>query len=342
MVDWFGISRVVGEPGVLPQRAQKLDASLPLREGELLIDVERLNIDAASFKQLKAQCGGDAKALAGAVEAIVAERGKMQNLVTHSGGMLVGKIREVNAKHPQFSTLQVGQRIATLVSLTLTPLAIRRINAVKLDIDRVDIEGHAILFPSGIFALLPDDLPETLSLAALDVAGAPALVARYVKPGMTVLMLGAGKSGALCLAQARAAMAGQGELIAADISQSALDSLKQLELCDRSLVIDATAAVATMEKVAALTNGRMADLVINCASVANTEMASVLSCRDGGQVIFFSMATSFTAAALGAEGVGKDVTMVVGNGFVPGHAELTFKLLKENPRLKAFFAERYC
>ena len=52
-MDAYGLSRVVGEPGVLPQRARKLDPSLPLRDGELLIDVESLNIDAASFKQLK-------------------------------------------------------------------------------------------------------------------------------------------------------------------------------------------------------------------------------------------------------------------------------------------------
>jgi L-erythro-3,5-diaminohexanoate dehydrogenase len=81
--------------------------------------------------------------------------------------------------------------------------------------------------------------------------------------------------------------------------------------------------------------------MINCASVGNTEMATVLSVRDGGTAIFFSMATSFTAAALGAEGVGKDVTMVMGNGYVPGHAELTLDLLRSEPALRAFFEERY-
>ena len=84
-----------------------------------------------------------------------------------------------------------------------------------------------ILFASGLYAKLPDDLPETLALAALDVCGAPALVARYVKPGMTVAVLGAGKSGALCLAQARrAARAGRGQLLALDICQDALEALQ--------------------------------------------------------------------------------------------------------------------
>jgi L-erythro-3,5-diaminohexanoate dehydrogenase len=75
--------------------------------------------------------------------------------------------------------------------------------------------------------------------------------------------------------------------------------------------------------------------------VAGTELSSILAVRDGGKVIFFSMATSFTAAALGAEGVGKDVTMLVGNGYLPGHAELTLDLLRSQPRLRSLFEQRY-
>lgn len=339
--DPYGLSRVVGARGVLPQRAQQLDPSLPLREGELLIDVESLNIDAASFRQLKEAAGGDSAKMIEAIRSIVASRGKMQNPVTGSGGMLLGRVREVSPTHPAAGQLKSGDRIATLVSLTLTPLVITEVRALKLEIDRVDVTGHAILFASGLFAKLPDDLADTLSLAALDVAGAPALVGRYVKPGMTVVMLGAGKSGALCLAQARELMQGQGRLIALDISDKALGALKAIGLCDETVVCDATQGVEVMAKVAAVTGGALADLVVNVASVANTEMASILSVKDGGSVIFFSMATSFTGAALGAEGVGKDVTMIVGNGYVPGHAELTLGLLRRNEKLRALFSERY-
>ncbi len=340
-MDAYGLGRVVGEKGVLPQRAKKIDPSLPLRDGELLIDVESLNIDAASFKQLKEAAGGDTAKIAAAIEAIVTERGKMQNPVTGSGGMLIGRIKEISPTHPAASTLKVGDRLATLVSLTLTPLVIDEIRAVKPEIDRVDIRGRAILFASGIYAKLPDDLPDTLSLAALDVCGAPALVARYVKPGMRVVMLGAGKSGALCLAQARESMQGQGQLIALDISQPALEALSALGLCDAFAKVDATQGVEVMETISKLTDGKLADLVVNCASVPNTEMASILSVRDGGTVIFFSMATSFTTAALGAEGVGKDVQMIVGNGYVPHHATLTLELLRRQAGLRKLFEQRY-
>jgi len=58
-------------------------------------------------------------------------------------------------------------------------------------------------------------------------------------------------------------------------------------------------------------------------------------------VIFFSMATSFTAAALGAEGVGKDATLIIGNGYAPGHAELALGLVRRNAVLRAFFEQRF-
>ncbi|RKH54630.1 L-erythro-3,5-diaminohexanoate dehydrogenase [Corallococcus aberystwythensis] len=339
--DSYGLSRVVGEKGVLPQRARKLDPSLPCREAELLIDVESLNIDAASFKQIKDDVGGDPARIASRIQDIVLERGKMQNPVTGSGGMLIGRVKELGAQHPANGVLKPGDRIATLVSLTLTPLVIEEVKAVHADIDRVDIRGHALLFASGIYAKLPEDMPDTLSLAALDVCGAPALVARYVRPGMTVAVLGAGKSGALCLAQARRSLESRGKLLALDISQKALDALSAIGLCDEALKVDATQGVDVMEAVQKATGGQLCDLVVNCASVGNTEMASLLSVKDGGTVIFFSMATSFTTAALGAEGVGKDVTMLVGNGYVPGHAALTLDLLRTEPALRQLFEARY-
>ncbi len=340
-IDRYGLGRVVGETGVLPQRAQKLDPSLPLRAGELLIDVDSLNIDAASFKQIKEATGGDREKVIAMIRDIVATRGKMQNPVTGSGGMLIGRVREIHPEHPASGELKAGDRIATLVSLSLTPLVIEEVRDLRPEIDRVDIRGHAILFASGLYAKLPTDMPDTLALAALDVCGAPALVARYVKPGMTVAVLGAGKSGALCLAQARRQLGGKGRLLALDVSERALQTLHGLGLCDDALKVDATRAVDVMEAVSRATGGGLCDLVVNCASVPQTEMASILSVKDGGTVILFSMATSFTAAALGAEGVGKDATMIIGNGYVPGHADLTLQLLRDEPKLRRLFEERY-
>jgi L-erythro-3,5-diaminohexanoate dehydrogenase len=338
-MDPYGLRRVVAPPGVLPQRADRLDPTLPLGEDELAIDVEALNVDAASFRQIEGAVGTDPAAIAAEVARLVAARGKLQNPVTGSGGMLIGRVAEVGPRHPAAGTLRPGDRVATLVSLTLTPLALERITAVRPEIDRVECRGRAVLFATGLWARLPDDLPETLVLAALDVCGAPALVLRHLQPGMRVLLLGAGKAGALVAAAVREAQGGRGWVLAADRSRAALDDLRRLGAVDDAVEVDATDAVGTAEKLRRA--GPPFDLVVNCCSVAGTEMTSLLAVRDGGTVLFFSMATSFTGAALGAEGIGRDATLVIGNGYVPGHADLTLDLLRRQPRLRALFEQRY-
>ncbi|BDG04979.1 L-erythro-3,5-diaminohexanoate dehydrogenase [Anaeromyxobacter oryzae] len=338
-MDPYGLRRVVSPPGVLPQRAEVLDPSLPLGEDELAISVEALNVDAASFRQIEGAVGRDPDRIAAELLRLVRARGKLHNPVTGSGGMLIGRVSAVGPRHPAAAVLRPGDRIATLVSLTLTPLRLDRIRAVRPEIDRVECDGEAILFATGLWAELPEDLPETLALAALDVCGAPALVARHVRPGHRVLVLGAGKSGALVAVQARESLGATGALLVADRSEAALDALATLGVADARLRVDATDPLAVLAEVEAA--GGRCDVVVSCASVPGTEMAAILSARDGGTVVFFSMATSFTAAALGAEGVGKDATLVIGNGYVPGHARLTLELLRRNPALGRLFQERY-
>ncbi len=338
-MDPYGLRRVVSPRGALPQRADVLDPALPLGEDELSIAVEALNVDAASFRQLEAAAGGDPARIGEEILRIVRARGKLHNPVTGSGGVLVGRVRAVGPRHPAAGALAPGERVATLVSLTLTPLRLDRIRAVRPEVERVECEGEAILFASGLWSRLPGDLPEPLALATLDVCGAPALAARLVRPGLRVLVLGAGKSGALVAAQARELLAATGEVVAADRSEEALDAVARAGLCDRTLRVDATDAVATLAAVRDA--GGPFDLVVNCASVPGTELASILSVRDGGTVLFFSMATSFTAAALGAEGVGKDATLLVGNGYVPGHAALALDLVRRNAGLRALLEARF-
>ena len=116
----------------------------------------------------------------GAVLDIIAGRGKMQNPVTGSGGMLTGVVDEAGPASPL--GLAAGDRIATLVSLSLTPLAVTD-GLARWDgqSEQVPCAGHAILFGRSIAAVLPADLPAGLALAVLDVCGAPALTERVVR-----------------------------------------------------------------------------------------------------------------------------------------------------------------
>ena len=332
--DLLGLHRVLEPIGSLPQAAHRLNPSLPIANNELLIDVDVLNIDAASFHQLR-QSGDD---VAEQIRNIVAERGKMHNPVTGSGGMLLGTVREVGPDHP--SDFQPGDRIATLVSLTLTPLHLQSIGTVHLERDQVEVTGHAILFASGLASRIPDSLPQDVVLAALDVAGAPAQVARLVQPGMTVGLLGTGKAGTLAAAAARHAMGPTGRLVGFDIDPNALNRLTDWGYLDDSRVVNAKDPVAVRDAANAMTHDRGCDVMISATPVPDTEMGAVLACREGGTVIYYGMATSFTAAALGAEGLGRDVTMVIGNGYVPGHAELTLQLIQREAPLREWLSSR--
>lgn len=339
----YGTHRVISPEGVLPQPADKLDNNMDqIWDNEILIDVQTLNIDSASFTQIEQQAGGDKQKIAEIMLDIVARQGKHRNPVTGSGGMLLGTVEQIGDALKGKTDLKVGDKIATLVSLSLTPLRIDRIKEIRADIDQVDIDGKAILFESGIYAKIPADLPEKLALSALDVAGAPAQTAKLVKPGDTVLIIGAGgKSGMLCCYEAKKRAGVTGRVIGLCHSERSTERLKKLGFCDVVFSADATKPVAVMEKIEQLTDGRMADVTINNVNIPDTEMTSILSTRNDGVVYFFSMATSFTKAALGAEGVGSDVTMIVGNGYTKGHAEITLQELRESKALRDIFTELY-
>jgi len=327
---------------VLPQGAWKIDNSMVPAANEILIDVQALNIDSASFTQIKADAGGDLARIEAAVRDIVRQRGKLHNPVTGSGGMLIGTVREIGPALAGRIELAPGDRIATLVSLSLTPLVIERVKAIHPERDQIEIDGQAILFETGLYARLPDDIPQRTALAILDVAGAPAQTARLVQRGDTVLVIGGGgKSGTLCIYEARKRAGALGCVIGLSPFEADCHRMRELGWVDHALQVDATDAVAVMEAVAAVTGGRMADVTINCVNIKHTEMGSILATREGGRIYFFSMATSFTAAALGAEGVGKDVEMIVGNGYARGHAAQALNLLRESPELRRLFEERY-
>ncbi|GAA3823831.1 L-erythro-3,5-diaminohexanoate dehydrogenase [Nocardioides panacisoli] len=336
--DPTGLHRVVDDRPVLPQAAERLDTRRELWPDEVRVRVERLNLDAASFRQLEQEHGGDGAAVRDAVLGIVAARGKMQNPVTGSGGMLIGTVEEVGPASPL--GLVPGQRIATLVSLTLTPLLITD-GLARWDgrSEQVPCDGHAVLFGRSIAAPLPEDLPDALSLAVMDVCGAPALTERvvrgYDRPTVAVVG-GAGKSGSLSLVAARAA--GAGRTIGVVPTRAEAEVLTRAGIADAVAVADARDPVALRAAVGEA--GGPADVTVVCVDVPGCEGGAVLATRDGGTVVFFSMATSFSAAALGAEGLAADVTMLVGNGYVPGHAELALDLLRRTPALRALFEQR--
>jgi L-erythro-3,5-diaminohexanoate dehydrogenase len=340
--DPAGLHRVLEPSGVLPQAATRLDTRRDLWADEVRIRVERLNLDAASFRQLERKHAGNGAAVRAEVLDIIATRGKMQNPETGSGGMLVGTVEAVGEESPL--GLKVGDRVTTLVSLTLTPLVVEdgleRWDGLS---EQVPADGYAILFGRSIAARIPDDLPAELSLSVMDVCGAPALTARVVEqyaltgaPPTVAVVGAAGKSGSLALAAA--SKAGAGRTIGVVPHQQEADLLEVAGLADTVTIADARDPVALSRAVTSA--GGPADVTVVCVDVPGCEGGAILSTAERGTVVFFSMATSFSAAALGAEGLAADVTMLIGNGYVPGHADYAMSLLRENDGVRGLFERR--
>ena len=340
--DPTGLHRVLDEEVALPQSARRLDTRKELWPDEVRIRVERLNLDAASFRQLERKHwtkeGPDGDAVRREVLDIVATRGKMQNPETGSGGMLVGTVEEVGPESPL--GLQPGDHVATLVSLTLTPLVIED-GLERWDgrSEQVPADGYAVLFGRSIAAVIPDDLDPALSLAVMDVCGAPALTERVVRTydaPVVAVIGGAGKSGSLSLAAAK--QAGASRTIGVVPFEEERKLLVDAGVADEVVIADARDPIALRDAVAKA--GGPADVTVVCVDVPGCEGGAILATAERGTVVFFSMATSFSAAALGAEGLAADVTMLVGNGYTLGHAAYALELLRADAGVRSLFERR--
>ena len=338
--DDLGTHRVIEPKGALPQPALRVDNDFSRRfSTEIVVDVEILNIDAASFRQMEEASGGP-DGVPAVVRKTIADRGKQHNPVTGSGGMLLGRVAWVGEKARKRGVV-AGDRVATLASLSLTPLSISEIRGVRATSAQLDVTGQAVIFGAAPFAKMPSDFDDRVALALLDVAGAAPQVARRAAPGDFVLVLGAGgKSGLLCCAEARRRVGAAGKVIGIESYAPFADELRAMGLCDAVVSADARDPLAVRAAVLAAL-GREADVTFSCVNVDGVEMSAIVATRQRGTVYFFAMTTSFTRAALGAEGVGKDVELAIGNGYAENHAEHTLDLVRSSAPLRELMSRRY-
>src|SRR6266571_3307093 len=320
--DWdiarnLGIHRVIEPVGLLPQAAWKLDNTPVAQFSETLVEVQALHIDSASFVQIANICDRDPERMKRHIMDIVDKRGKMHNPATGSGGVLIGTIRELDDIYGKTHSLKIGDTIISLTSLSWLPLYLENIDAIHMDRSEVEVTGKAIFFRSNPLVKIPGDLPHNIVVAALDVAGAPSRAAMLVQPDQRITVLGAGgTAGLLALCAIRQRLGSQGEIVAVEYSEQALH-----DVCA----------------------GReyLADLAINVVNVPNTEFATILLTKPSGCILFFSMATSFTAAALGAEGIASQVEMHIGNGYMSDNGAISLQLLRDYPVLRTIFTRRF-
>jgi L-erythro-3,5-diaminohexanoate dehydrogenase len=337
-VERLGAARVLEPVGALPQAAERLDATTPPGEAELSIDVELLNLDATSHRQIRAACGDDPEAMATTIAGIVSRRGKMHNPETGSGGVLVGRVLELGSRFPLGGGLRSGDRVVPLASLTLIPLGLESVGPVDVASPQVPVRGRAIIPAVVPWARVPDDLPLPLVLAALDVYGAPSHVRALTVPGEQVLVLGAGRAGLLSAAAAIQVSASAGSVTVADINEAALENAAAALPGVRTVRADAADPLAALAALKSAGLGApAADLTVVVVNQRGCELTAVLATALGGTVLYFSMATSFTAVALGAEGVASTARLLVGTGYAPDRGDYALELLRGDETLRAGF-----
>jgi L-erythro-3,5-diaminohexanoate dehydrogenase len=302
-----------------------------VRPHEIELDVERLCLDSTSYREIRERSGADPAAIADRISEIVASRGKMHNPATDSGGVVLGTVAAVGDRHPE--PPQLGERIVSLASLTLTPLRIDSITRLDPGSPQIALTGAAYLFGSVAWGPVPDDLPLDTVLELYDVCSAGSHVRELAPPRGTVYVLGAGHAGKLTMAAARDAMEA-GTVVAVDVDSAAVEHAAELGLCDLGVTADLRDAIAAAEAVRAA-GAPPSDLTVVVVNSTDCEATAILLTAEGGTVMFFSMATSFSGASLAADGIGKDVTMHVGSGYAPDHGAYAIDLARRSPALRA-------
>jgi L-erythro-3,5-diaminohexanoate dehydrogenase len=256
----------------------------------------------------------------------------MENPVTGSGGMLQGT---VSSKGPSYSAdVEVGDSIATLVSLTLTPLEIHEIHDIEPAADQVVVDATAYLWETAPVVEFPSDIPESEALSVFDVCGIARHAKRLAEEVDEIVILGMGKSGMLAAFAARQVLGATGEVYGLDLNEGPMIELRAGGILDDFRRVDATRPVAVLEAVDDMNGGQLVEGAINTCNVPDTEVAPALCTREGGTVFYFNMATDFSKVALGVEGIARDIELCIGNGYAENHAELAVALYRENELLQ--------
>jgi len=329
----LGAGRVLAPPGALPQPADRLDACGPVRPYEFEVDVERLCLDSTSFRNIRERSDADPARMAARIFEVVEQRGKMHNPETDSGGVALGTVTEVGERYGDPPA--PGDRIVTLASLTLTPLRLEEVVRVDPADPQVEVRGTAYVADRSAWGPVPDDLPLATALAVYDVYGAGSLTKELIHEGGAVCVLGAGHAGKLALAAAKDA--GAGTLVAVDVDGAAIELVERLGLCDVGVTADLRDPLAALEAVRGA-GGPPADLTVVVVNATHCEPTAILLTADTGTVLFFSMATNFSTAALSADGMSSGARMLVGSGYTPDVGAYALDLVRRTPALREALA----
>jgi L-erythro-3,5-diaminohexanoate dehydrogenase len=331
----LGAWRALDPPGALPHIARVLDAASAANDCEAEIDVEMLAVDATSYRAIRERSDGDPRLMERMISKIVADHGKLQNPWTGSGGVLMGRVSAVGDRY-EVSDLTIGERVMPLASLIAIPLSLDSVGPIDPASAEVPARGRAIVTGRMLCASVPQDFSEQVALAVFDVYPAASHVREMASSGEHVLVLGAGHAGLLAVAAAREAVGAGGQVTALDSSPRAVHRASEVDPDATTVQADVTDPVAVAAELAR-SGVPPADLTLLCTSVPGGEGTAILATAQRGTVLFFSTATRFAAAALGADAIGSQARLIIPNGLTDDRGEYGFELVRRLPALQSAF-----
>lgn len=323
---------------MFPNAAWKIDNTPQISESEMLIDVKILNIDIISFIQIIEQSHGNVETIAKIIFNTINERGKMQNLVTGTGGTLYGIVEKIGKNHKNPYKVKPGDAIITLNSLTGIPLKIKKIKKVNVEFAQIEVEGKAVLFENCPIQIKLPDLETHVQISALEVIGEISYTASICSVGQKILIFGAtSKMGLLCALVARQILGNTGELIgfykeSETVRPEILTIFTHLESLEDSFPYKIPPKYT--EETGYF------DIVIDCSSETLIEPLCIILAKNQSKVFFPSWQSASDLAGLVAESLGKDIDMCFYKGYSMNQHEILKKLVKyDKDKLKLIVKE---
>jgi L-erythro-3,5-diaminohexanoate dehydrogenase len=144
-------------------------------------------------------------------------------------------------------------------------------------------------------------------------------------------------AGLVAIAAARDSLRAGATVALMDSDERICRRARDLELCDVAICADLRDAVESFRRLQEAKVAR-GDLTVVVVNAADCEAAAILLTAGHGTVLFFSMATSFTKAALGSDGLSSQARMLVGSGYAPHRGAYALELIGRDDRLQRAIA----
>jgi len=330
--NYYGINRVIEPKEVLPVSAWKVDASRHVHPDELRMNIKRIHIESAGFRQICIESGNDEERIRERILDLVIKRGKLHNPITDTGGLVYGTIEEIGSAFRNNDNLRVGQDVICNASLAAVPLSIREIGKIHFGLSQIEAEGYAIIHETLPVISTPEDVLVSLLLYALDESGTLYAVHKCARDKKRCLVVGNSLLTNLLFGLAiRKAAGPDADIICLfdnNTDLGAKSSGLRVLLGKTFTSVHYVNIIKPMESLESLDIG-LFDLSVNCADMPGAETINILSTRNEGVVYFANMINNYNIALYITEVIRRKIDIRCGEGYDLDYANFDIELVKE-------------